>query len=313
MTPCELAVPHKRGKLRLCAALLLASSCALSGCKTSKDATEAASQMAETAKALCDYYTAVKTIFEDTDAIYQLNRDLYSKPYPATTQKELKDNEAEVARRAELASDFSTLAGSFSKLTGSTASADVAASANKLNTEVDTLASIKASSTEQSVLKGAMQALVTAIQEHKEREAAQAMDQAVKGLRDLFDKEEDIWNAREQLYSGIASNLANSLVDAHATDNLPLLKIALDPFGLAPSMLSSDMNAQLATAAKDQIERKKSDMDASFQKATDDMSKSLHTMADRIDTVANDKPMDFHLSPLTVSSVEQWASQFVSK
>jgi hypothetical protein len=313
MTPRGLADPHKKRTVRLGAALVLASCCALSGCKTSKDAAEAATQMAQTAKALCDYYTAVKTIFENTDAIYQLNHDLYAKPYPPSTQKKLKDNEAEVAKRAELASDFSELAGNFSKLTGSTASADVAASATKLNTEVETLASVKASTTEQSVVKGAMQALVATIQEHKEREAALAMDQAVKGLRDLFDKEEDVWNAREQLYSGIASDLAKSLVDAGTVDNVPLLKIALDPFGLAPTTLSADMNTKLAAAAKDQIERKKSDMDDAFQKATGDMSKSLHTMADRIDTVANDKAMDFHSTPVTVSSVEQWASQFTAK
>jgi hypothetical protein len=293
--------------------VLLANCFALSGCKTSKDAADAASQMAQTAKALCDYYIAVKTIFEETDAIYQLNHDLYSKPYPPGVQKKLKDNEAEVAKRAELASDFSALAGNLSKLTESTTSADVAASANKLNTEVDTLASVKASSAEQSAIKGAMQALVTAIQEHKEREAARAMDQAVKGLRDLFDKEEDVWNAREQLYTDIASNLANSLVDANATDNLPLLKIALDPFGLAPSTVASDVNAKLAAAAKDQIERKKSDRDEAFQKATNDMSKALHTMAERIEMVANDKAMDFRSTPITVSSVEQWASQFAAK
>jgi hypothetical protein len=313
MTPCELAIAHKRGMVRIGAVVVLASCFAVSGCKTSKDAADAASQMAQTAKALCDYYTAVKTIFEETDAIYQLNHDLYSKPYPPDTQKELKDNEAEVAKRAELASDFSALAGNFSKLTGSTASADVAASASKLNTEVDTLASVKASSAEQSAIKGAMQALVTAIQEHKEREAARAMDEAVKGLRDLFDKEEDVWNAREQLYTDIASNLANSLVDANATDNLPLLKIALDPFGLAPSTVSSDINTKLVAAAKDQIERKKSDMDDAFRKATNDMSKALHTMAERIDTVANDKAMDFHSTPITVASVEQWAAQFMAK
>jgi hypothetical protein len=313
MIPRGLVESHKKTTVAICAALLLASSCGLSGCKTSKDAAEAATQMSQTAKALCDYYTNVRTVFENTDEIYQLNHDLYSKPYPSDTQKELKQNEAELAKRAELASDFSTLAGSFSKLTGSTASADVATFASKLNTEIEALASVKASSIEQAALKSAMQALLTAIQEHKEREAAEAMDNAVKGLRDLFDEEEDVWNAREVLYSDIASNLAISLVDAKATDNMPLLKVALDPFGLAQSTASPEMNAKLATAAKNQIQTKKADMDSSFQKATSDMSKALHTMADRIDTVANDKAMDFHSTPVTVSSVEQWASQFAAK
>jgi hypothetical protein len=313
MIPGELVEPHKMTTVPICVALLLASSCALSGCKTSKDAAEAATQMSHTAKALCDYYTTVRTIFENTDEIYHLNHDLYSKPYPPDTQKELKDNEAELAKRAELASDFSALADSFGKLTGSKASTAVATSAGKLNTEIDALASVKASSTEQTAIKSAMQALVTAIQEQKERQASEAMDDAVKGLRDLFDEEEDVWNAREVLYSDIASNLAVSLVEANATDNMPLLKLALDPFGLIQSAASPEMNAKLAPAAINRIQTKKVDMDSSFQKATSDMSKALHTMAERIDTVAKDKAMDFHSTPVTVSSVEQWASQFAAK
>lgn len=313
MIPRDFIGPHTKTTARFCAAVLLSISFLLSGCKTSKDAAEAATQLSETAKALCDYYTTVRTLFENTDAIYQLNRALYAKPYPPDTQKELKENEAELARRAELASDFSALAASFGKLTASKASADVATSAGKLNTEIDTLMSVKASSTEQTLIKSAVQQLVTAIQEHKEREAAVAMDNAVKGLRDLFDEEADVWNAREVLYSDIAGNLASSLVDANATDTMPLLKVALAPFGLTPSTASPELNAKLAAAARNQIQTRKADLDSSFQKATSDMSKSLHTMADRIDTVAKDKAMDFHSTPVTVASVEQWASQFNAK
>ena len=225
----------------------------------------------------------------------------------------MKDNEAELAKRAELASELSELAGSFHQVTDSSAAAVAAASANKLQAEIDGLASVTASSTEQAIVKGAMQALVRAIQEHKEREAAKAMDDAVKGLRDLFDKEEGVWEAREQLYTGVASNLANALVDAHATDNMPLLKMALDPFGLAPLAASPEMNAKLEPAAKNQIETRKADLDGAFRKATQEMSASLHTMADRIDTVAKDRPLDFHLTPITVSLVKEWASQFLTK
>ena len=273
--------------------------------------------MAATAIALCDFYTATKTIFDDTDQIYTLNHELYSKPYPPETQQKLSSNEAELAKRAELASNFSDLAASFTALTKSTASTDTGASAAKLGTAAAALASVTASSGEQTALKIAVQMLVTALQERKEREAAKAMDAAVKALRDLFDKEQDIWNDRELLYSGIASNLATSLVDASATDNTAVLKIALDPFGLAPSSVPSslppDMSARLAVLAKAQIQTRKSAMDASFQKASSDMSKSLHTMSTRVDAVANEKPMDLRTTPLTVASVEEWASQYIPK
>ena len=245
----------------------------MTGCRTSDDATAAATQMATTAKSLCDYYTALRTILDNTDQLYLLNAQLYAKPYPEENRQQLKETEAELEKRAELASDFSSLSGSFGKLTGSTAPADVGTSALKLEGEVETLASVQTSSVEQSALKAALEALTTAIKEHKEREAAKAMDDAAKGLSDLFAKETGAWNSTEIQYSSIGSTLAGSLVDGNATDNTALLKVALDPFGLSPSIASAAMNAQLAPLARQQIATKKADMDSAYLKATDAMTK----------------------------------------
>ena len=292
--------------------VVVAASLLMAGCRTSGDATAAATQMAATAKSLCDYYAALKTILDNTDQLYALNAQLYAKPYPSENRQEVKKTEAELEKRAELASDFSALSGEFGKLAGSTAPADVANSASKLESDVGTLASIQASSAEQGALKAAFQALATAIKEHKAREAAMAMDDAAKGLSNLFAKEAGIWSSAEIVYSSIGSNLAQSLVDGNATDNTALLKVALDPFGLSPLSSSAAMNAELAPLAKQQIAAKKAEMDSAYAKATDAMTKSLQEMSERIHTVAEDKPMAWRSAPLSVSTVEGWATQIIS-
>jgi hypothetical protein len=298
-------------RLRMGVAVMAGLLALTSGCKTSDDATAAATQMAATAKSLCDYYSALKTILDNTDHLYSLNAQLYAKPYPAENRQQVKETEAELEKRAELASDFSGLSEGFGKLTGSTAPADVATAAAKLEGEVDALASIRASSAEQGALKAAFQALATAIKEHKAREAAKAMDAAAKGLSDLFAKETDVWNSAEVVYSSIGSTLAGNLVDGNATDNTALLKVALDPFGLAP-LSSSAMNAELAPLAKQQIAAKRADMDSAYLKATGAMTKSLQEMSERVHTVAEDKPMAYRSAPLNLSTVEAWAAQITA-
>jgi hypothetical protein len=284
----------------------------LAGCKTSQDAASAATQMSATAKSLSDYYAALGVILSDTDQIYSINDKLYSKPYSDESRKALKTTQAELAKRVELAADLSTLAGDFAKLTGSKAPTDVAAACSKLQTEADGLASYNPSAVEQNMIKSALQLLVTAIQEHKEREAARAMDSLAGGLSSLFDKEAPAWNSVDNVYASLAANLARSLVDQYAVDNTSLLKPALEPFGLTPAPASADINSKLAPLAKQQIADRQAALESSYTRATDAMSKSLKEMSQRIHMVAEDKPMAYRAPPVTVSTVEKWAMQFLS-
>ena len=305
MKRSRMAIAKIRGQIRVIASIFVCSLLLAAGCKTSEDAASAATQMSTTAKSLSDYYTALNTILANTDQLYMLNEQILAKPYTA-------ENEAELAKRAALAAEFSTFAGEFAKLAGSTASADVAASANKLETEVDTLASVKASTGEQNALKTALQIFVTAIQEHKEREAARAMDDIAKGLTALFIKEGEVWNSVETNYTRTAAVLAGYLVDHDATDQSALLKVALDPFGLMPSVVAPELRAALAPLAKQQIATRTAALDASYVTATDNMTKSLQEMSKRIDAVADDRPMAFRMPPATVANVEKWTTQVAS-
>ena len=306
------AVQGRRSLRLLCTAcagcLVLAA-----GCRTSDDAAAAATQMSTTAKTLSDYYTALGTILQDSDQIYRVNLAVFSKPYPPENQQLVKTAEDELAKRAKLAADFSDLAANFGKLTGSTAPGDVGTSAGKLETECESLAGVTSSSMEQNAIKGALQALVVAVQEHKEREAARAMDAATKGLADLFAKEAPTWNSVEHTYAETAATLAKSLVDKDAVDDAWVLKPALDPFGLATAPPSADMQKSLADLAKTQIETKKADLDKSYDSATDAMEKSLTEMARRVHLVAEDKPMSFKAAPPSLATVEQWAQKVISQ
>lgn len=285
------------------------SAAILAGCKTSDDATAAASQMATTSQQLSSYYKALQTTFQQTDELYQLNEQLYSKPYTAENQQLLKNNEAELAKRAQLAADLSSLSESFGALSATTTPSNAASAASQVEADLDKLSPLKASSAEQGALKLAVRELASAIQEHKEREAAKAMEGAAQSLSELFAKEADIWNSTEQVYSQIAANLAASLVDASVTDNSAVLDVALTPFGLVRNASIGDMNGKLAPVAKQQITTKKAAMDEAYQSATDGMAKALAQMAQRIQTLASGKPMTERRPPLSLATVQQWVTQ----
>jgi cell division protein FtsL len=303
-------VPAKLRATFRAVAILIATACFLgTGCKISDDAAAAATQMSATAKALSDYYAALGTILANTDQIYILNEQLLAKPYIAENRQLLKNNEAELAKRAALAADFSTLAGQFAALSGSTAPADVAASAVNMETEIESLKSATPSNSDQNALTFALQQFVTAIKEHKEREATRAMDGFAKGLATLFTHEGEVWNSVEAVHTQVAANLAVYLVDHDGTDNSSLLKVALYPFGLSPATTTGDLKAALTPLAKQQIATRTAALDDSYAKATGAMAKSLQEMSDRIHAVAENKPMPLRMAPIALSTVDNWATQ----
>ena len=312
MAKTRRLVSATTGRIRCC--LILVGCCLLHavGCKTSADAASAATQMSATAKSLSDYYAGLGVILSDTEQIDILNDSLLGKTYTKASRDHLKNDQEALAKRVAFAREFSTLADQFSKLSNSTAAADVAASGEMLLTEADTLASVKASNLEQAAIKDALNLFVTAIKERKEREAAKAIDSVAKSLTDLFVKEADVWNSLEQVHTDLAKNLAKYLVEQNASDYSAPLKVVLTPFGLTLSSAPAELKAKLVPVVKQQIEDKADAVDADYLKATDAMTKSLEEMSKRIHLVAEDKPMAYRAPPLTVATVEQWAAHFAA-
>ena len=311
MTNIPMATPRARRRA-IVASVLLSFLFFAGGCKTSDDAAAAATQLTATAKCLTDYYSALDTILAETDQLNEVQVVLYEIPYDAPTKAMITDTRVEVQKREALAKGLTDLAQSFAKLTGSTASTDASASAAKLETEVESLKPIKfkMSSEEQNVMKVAIGLVVTAIQEHKEREAARGISQFATALDGFFAKETPDYESIGKDYAVISSSLAKSLLQNGQTDPSGYFKVTLDPYGLIPEVTDAKLRDKLAKLAEGQVDKKAQALQDSQKSATGDMEKSLKQMSDRIKLVADDKPMDVRIPPITLANVEKWASEF---
>jgi len=284
------------------------------GCKTGDDAKAAATQLAATAKCLSDYYSALATILTETDSLNSVEQVMYGIPYDPATQAQIADISAEIKKRAALSKDLSDLAESLASLTGSSAATDASASAAKLGTALASVKSIKPDmgSAEQTAMKAAAGLIATAIQEHKEREAARGMDQLTKGLLDFFVKEEPDYQSIGNQYAVLSSSLALSLLQNGQTDPAGFFKAALDPYGLVPQITDPKLKAGIEKLAEKQIADKAEALKTSQKQAAGDMEKSLRQMSERVDLVANEKPMELRSAPLSIANVEKWAAEFQS-
>ena len=304
----------RKMKRRALAALLLSSLFFTAGCKTGDDAKTAATQLTATAKCLTDYYTALDTILAESDQLNAVQQVMYGIPYDDATKADITDTRTEIKKRAAVAKGLTDLAASFAKLTGSSATTDASVSAAKLATEVESLKLTKSKMTsdEQTGMKAAVGLIVTAIQEHKEREAARGMDQLTKSLHDFFVKEEPDYQSIGDQYAVLSGSLAISLLKNGQTDPAGFFKVALDPYGLTPQVTDPKLRDGIEKLAEQQVTAKEDALKTAQKKANDDMEKSLQQMSDRIHLVADDKPMELRIAPLTIPNVEKWASEFQS-
>jgi len=298
----------------IAAATMLLCLLASGGCKTSDDAAAAATQLTATAKSLTDYYSALETMLTESDQLNTVQEVLYGIPYDAPTKAVIADTKAEMHKRAELAKALSELAQSFAKLTSATSSTDAANSASSLETEVESLnlTQSKLSDNERSLMKLAIGQVVTAIQEHKEREAARGIDQFTVALSNFFAKEESDYQSIGDQYAVVSHSLAVTLLQRGQTDPSGFFKVALDPYGLTPEVSDPTLKAKIGKIAEQQADQKAADLQTAQKLADAEMEKSLKTMADRIHLVATGKPMELRIPPVTVANVEKWASQFIA-
>lgn len=293
------------------ASALLACLALASGCKTSSDATAAATQLTSTAKALTDYYCALDTMLGETDELYTIQGALVAAaPYDAAAKSLVANTRAEIKKREALARDLTTLARSFSRLSGSTAPDDVATSAASLETEVASLKPIGTTldSEEQNVMKIAIESLVKAVKEHKEREAAKAINSFTGALTTFFTREEPDCNSIGATYAAVSKSMALYLVEHGQADPSDLLKVVLAPYGLTAHLTDAGFEARILTIAKQQINQKADALEAAQKSASNSMEKSLKEMATRIQVVADDKPMSARIPPITLANVEKWSA-----
>jgi hypothetical protein len=309
----ELGGATRRGshKLRIAATAVVFCLMFAGGCKTSDDAAAAAAQLATTASALTNYYAALHTLLADTDELYQIAAAIDPmEPYDTQTQAYVTDTAEEIQKREKLAAALTALAEEFGKLSGSTAATDASASAENLGTSLAALniPKVAVSDTDVTLMKGAMELIVKAVQEHKEREAAEAIDKFSSALDAWFRDEEPFCNTIGKNYANVTSALAKKLIRLGQVDPSPFLNAVFAPYGLTPQLSDPTLRSKVQTVLAAQVDTRASALAAAQEKATEDMEKSLIEMASRIHLVATEKPMAIRTAPVTLNDVQKWIS-----
>lgn len=223
-----------------------------------------------------------------------------------------------IEERNTMADTLGQVAHAFGKLSGSTAAADAASSAGKLESAVEGLNLLPGTlnSTEKNALTSAVQGVVTLIQRHKERQAAEKMAGVANKLAAFFAAEQNAYNSINDQYADLSSSYAQELVRNHqvATSTFApsLVASALAPYSLTAE-LSDDVKARLDKEVPKEIARESAELKASEQKASDDMEESLQELAKTITTLAADKPLATNGPAATLGAVNQWASTILGK
>lgn len=282
-----------------------------SGCKTSDDAAAAATQLTATASTLTNYYFALDTLNTELDQLYQIQAAINPlAPYDTSTQKLVTDTSAEIQKREKLAAALTTLAQEFANLSGSTSATDASAAAGNLETAVAGLkiSGLSMSASNVNVMKDAVDLIVKAIQEHKEREAAAAIDKFTAALDTWFQSEEPYYNTIGSAYASVSKSLAQAMISQGQVDPTPFLSAVFGPYGLTPQLTDSTLKSKVLAALALQIDQKSAALATAQQTATTNMEKSLGEMASRIHLVATDKPMAIRSAPITLADVQNWIS-----
>jgi hypothetical protein len=283
------------------------------GCKTSDDAKAAAFQLSITASALSDYYAALDNMLYKTDDLYKVKAIITpAAEYSPEAKQGIAKSREEIAKRRALASELKNVAAGFAQLTQSTAAADVSASATKLESVVEGIqgSSFKMDSSQIAIMQQALQALVRLVQERKEREAARELDKFTRSLATWFASEEPACNSIGIDYAHQSAAVARALLRRGQADYSQYVQVAMGPYGLTPQITDSALRDGLRTLAEEQIATREGHIIAQQQNVSLDIELALKEMAERIDLVANDKPMSFRLPPLTIDNVKKWVDQF---
>jgi len=297
--------------------LVIAATC-LGGCKTSKDATALATQLSATSKALSGYYAALDKELQAIDQLNILGEGLNGTAYDESAQGQIHDAMTAIEEREAMADTLGQVADAFGKLSGSTASTDAASSAGKLESAVEGLKLLPGTlnSTEKNALTSAVQGVVTLIQQHNERQAAEKMEDVANKLATLFASEQSACNSINDQYADLSRSFAQALVRNHQVDTSTfvssLAASALTPYSLT-AKLSDDVKTRLANEVPNEIARESAALKVSHQKASDAMEKSLQELAKAITTLAADKPLATNSPAAALGDVNQWASTILGK
>jgi hypothetical protein len=283
---------------------------AFPGCKTSEDAKAAATQLTQTAQTLTQYYASLDKLLAETDEINTLRAIVNpAEPYSDVSKSYLSRTRAEIQKREALAAALTKLAGSFAQLSGSTAATDVPTAAANLESAVESLnlsTTVKMSAGQLQLMKDALGLIVSAVQQHKEREAGRQVDAFAGHLATWFEKEELFCDSIGANYADASAVLAHLFVRNKQIDPSASLSVALQPYGIAPHVTDPELLTKLVAQADAQIDTESAAIAAGQKEASKAMEQALTDMTSRMHALATGKPMSFRMAPPTLTDVQNW-------
>ena len=299
---------QKVGRILLLSFVVLFSSLVVS-CKTSDDALAAAKQMTATSKDLGDYYGALSKVVDDSIKLNEIQAALLSVPFNDQDRAQLSTTMQEIQKRADMARALQGVTFAFSQLSGSKAPSDVSDAASKLGQEMVSLKALPSGSPVPDAMGKAASLVVRLVQEHKEKEAAKALDATFSALAEFYAKERPAYDSLDKSYVTLAKSLANELVDRGMIDRNGLLAPALTPFGLSAQVLPSIRSQEFKGLAKLQIKQQASAQISAQQEASAGMEQALQDMSKRIHQLATENSLSLRGAPLSLSDVEKWIAE----
>jgi hypothetical protein len=295
----------------ICSSALLILFSAVSACKVSDDAVAASSQMTSTAAGLNSYYSALANSVTDTIALYELDSVISGIPFNSEDRKLPEDTRSEILKRGELANSLGRLASSMATLSASKSPADVETAATSLGNELIQVKALPGGSPVPDAIGKAGNYLLQVIHQHKEKEAARAVDQTLAAVGDLFEKEKPTYDSIARTHLFEANQVAKDLTNANGVDPTAMLSPALKPFNLTPLPATKQLQDSLKSLALSRLQNSAEEAIKKEVDASSAMLTALREMSTRIHLLATERPMPIRGNPFSLKLVESWAASAI--
>lgn len=290
--------------------MVLVSTLAI-GCKVSDDAIAASQQMTATAGGLNSYYGALVDSVTDTIALYEIDGAISGIPFATEDRKLPEATRDELLKRKRLSEELNSLASAMATLTESHAPQNVESAATALGNELTEVKALPGASPVPEALGKAGGFLLEIVKEHEEKKAAQAMDQTLEAVTELFAKEQPIYDSIARTHVRQAAQVAKDLTQKHGVDPTPMLEPALKPFGLLPLPATKDLQGTLQALALARLDESSARAAQREETASTAMLLALREMSQRIHLLAKEKRMPLRGNPFSLPIVQSWAASVI--
>jgi hypothetical protein len=276
--------PQRRFLVLALPALVLAS--LLLACKTTSEATSAASRLTTTSQQLSDYYTDLSTQVDDTVALNQMQFAMLGVPFDDADRTRLNTTKTELGKRAAMAKALGALASAYSALAGSKSGTDIGNAASDLAKACAVAKALPGGPAIPDVVSQAGQQLVELVRAHKLQESSEAISRTVGAVEALFEAEEPVYESIHRQRITLAQSLAVMLVQKDMVDTSSILAPALKPFDLTPKLSTAQTPAEFRQYAEARIQSSANNQNSAYQKSTEALADSLKSTRKQVEEVA---------------------------